>query len=93
MVTVKSEHAFILNRLHQMQQTAYYSTANSYLALAESTIVQQEAAIAEKDAEIAALKARIDALMLEHCPDEMTVEQRVEWGKHQVPAHTKENCE
>lgn len=31
-------------------------------------------------------QARIDALMLEHCPDEMTVEQMAEWAKHQVAA-------
>jgi hypothetical protein len=37
-------------------------------------------------ARIAELEARIDALMLEHCPDEMTPEQVAEWAKHQVPA-------
>ena len=31
-------------------------------------------------------QARIDALMLEHCPDEMTPEQMAEWSKHQVAA-------
>ena len=31
-------------------------------------------------------QARIDALMLEHCPDEMTPEQMAEWAKHQVAA-------
>lgn len=32
------------------------------------------------------LRARIDALMLEHCPDEMTPEQVAEWERHQVPS-------
>lgn len=32
-----------------------------------------------------AKQAVIDRLMLEYCPDEMTVEQVAEWGKHQVP--------
>lgn len=35
--------------------------------------------------EIAWLQAKIDALMLEHCPDEMTDEQRENWAKHQRP--------
>lgn len=30
------------------------------------------------------LQAKIDALMLEHCPDEMTPEQIAEWAKHQL---------
>lgn len=33
--------------------------------------------------ELSDKKARIDALMLEHCPDEVTGEQVEEWGKHQ----------
>jgi hypothetical protein len=32
------------------------------------------------------LQARIDALMLEHCPEEMSVEQIAEWRRHQVAA-------
>lgn len=32
---------------------------------------------------IDALEAKIDALMLEHCPDEMTPEQVENWEKHQ----------
>lgn len=34
-------------------------------------------------ARCAALEAKIDALMLEHCPSEMTAEQREKWAKHQ----------
>lgn len=33
--------------------------------------------------EIARLQASIDALMLEHCPDEMTPEQVANWERHQ----------
>lgn len=36
--------------------------------------------------ELASKQAQIDALMLEHCPDEMTAEQLEEWGAHQSPA-------
>jgi len=34
--------------------------------------------------QIAAKQAKIDALMFEHCPDEMTEEQIARWKKHQV---------
>jgi len=41
---------------------------------------------AEKaEAEIAAKQARIDALMFEYCPIEMSLEQIMEWKKHQRP--------
>jgi hypothetical protein len=39
--------------------------------------------LSKQDAQEA--QARIDALMLEHCPHEMTPEQLAEWAKHQVP--------
>ena len=32
-----------------------------------------------------AKQAQIDRLMLEHCPNEMTAEQVVEWSKNQKP--------
>jgi hypothetical protein len=34
--------------------------------------------------EIEQLQARIDSLMLEFCPDEMSDEQRAEWGRRQI---------
>lgn len=34
---------------------------------------------------VEAMQAKIDALMLEHCPGEMSAEQRAEWAKHQQP--------
>lgn len=34
--------------------------------------------------QLADLQSRIDALMLEHCPDEMTPEQVAEWARNQV---------
>jgi hypothetical protein len=37
----------------------------------------------DADIEIEHLQARIDALMLEHCPDEMTPEQVANWERHQ----------
>jgi len=46
-MTIKSKHAFILNRLRQMQYTMYYDApAQKELALAQSTIVGLEAEIA-----------------------------------------------
>lgn len=36
--------------------------------------------------EIERLQARIDALMLEHCPDEIKPEQAANWERHQVAA-------
>ena len=45
-MTIKSKHALILNRLHQMQREPRYATALEELALAESTIVELEAEIA-----------------------------------------------
>lgn len=41
--------------------------------------------LGNKCAENAALQAKIDALMLEHCPDEMTPEQMAELERHQKP--------
>ena len=40
---IKTQHAELLNRLDQMQQSPYYATARSVLAQAESLIVEQEA--------------------------------------------------
>lgn len=37
-------------------------------------------------------QARIDALMLEHCPDEMSPEQLAEWERHQKPAGPIVHC-
>lgn len=41
--TIKSNHALILNRLHQMQQAPYYATAKEELALAQQVILDLEA--------------------------------------------------
>lgn len=38
--------------------------------------------------DLGAKQAEIDRLMIEHCPDEMTDEQVIEWTKHQHPAQT-----
>ena len=42
--------------------------------------------IVTKDGEIRRLQAKIDSLMFEYCPDEMTKEQKEEWGRNQMPA-------
>jgi len=53
----------------------------------EDTDLMTEAAdeITRLRAEVEAKQARIDALMLEHCPDEMTQEQTDNWKAHQRP--------
>lgn len=38
-----------------------------------------------------ALQAKLDALMLEHCPEEMTPEQKAEWAQHQRPVAALES--
>ena len=40
-----------------------------------------------------ALQARIDELMLEHCPDEMTAEQKANWAEHQKPVDAELQAE
>lgn len=40
---------------------------------------QRDFVVRQRDA----LQARLDAIMLEHCPAEMTPEQTAEWAKHQ----------
>lgn len=52
-------------------------------AIAVDTIAGLEVLLVDEKSKNAALQAKIDALMLEHCPDEMTPEQRAEWVKHQ----------
>ena len=39
----------------------------------------------ELKAENEKLRARIDNLMMEYCPEEMSVAQWLEWGKNQTP--------
>lgn len=39
--------------------------------------------VSEQRAKVHSLEAKIDALMLEHCPDEMSPEQIKNWGDHQ----------
>lgn len=58
-----------------------------YIAAANPATIRSllaELDAARRDAE--AKQARIDALMLEHCPDEMTDEQVASWGDAQVAA-------
>ena len=50
-----------------------------------SAVVDRQQKMLDRNAErLASKQARIDALMFEHCPDEMTEEQVAEWKKHQV---------
>ena len=46
---------------------------------------------AELEAALNAKQAEIDRLMLEYCPDEMTIEQVKEWERHQRPATSAAN--
>lgn len=43
--------------------------------------------------DLASKQAEIDALMLEHCPGEMTPEQIEEWGRHQRPSFVPPDAE
>ncbi len=36
------------------------------------------------------LRAKLDALMLEHCPDEMSAEQKARWAENQRPLKEQE---
>jgi len=50
-----------------------------------SAVVDRQQEMLDRNAEqLASKQAKIDALMVEHCPDEMTKEQVEEWKKHQV---------
>jgi len=51
----------------------------------ESDLAAANDEITRLRAEVEAKQARIDALMLEHCPDEMTQEQTDNWKAHQRP--------
>lgn len=44
----------------------------------------------ERNKKVLELQARIDALMLEHCPKEVTAEQIAEYAKHQKGIRTLE---
>ena len=49
-----------------------------------SAVVDRQQKQLDRNAEqLASKQARIDALMVEHCPKEMTEEQVKEWKKHQ----------
>ena len=39
-----------------------------------------------KDVLLEQMQTKIDWLMIEHCPEDMTVDQWEEWGKRQKPA-------
>ena len=58
-----------------VEQTAYF---REY-----SLLVAKKLDFLLKD--MAAKQAEVDALMLEHCPDEMTKEQLDIWAKRQTP--------
>lgn len=40
-----------------------------------------------------ALQAKLDQVMLEHCPEEMTEEQKRRWGEHQKPVAFGCHCD
>lgn len=71
---------------------AFIAAANPAVVL--DLIAQLEAAkVAEQPecTQCLAKQAKIDALMLEHCPNEMSPEQMAEWGKHQHPVEAPSN--
>jgi len=50
---------------------------------------KQQVALDRNSEQLAAKQAKIDALMFEHCPEEMTEEQIARWKKHQVVKEEK----
>jgi len=67
-------------------------TPRTYEVLFRRSYVATPAAAAlenlccQLERELAAKQAEIDRLKLEYCPNEMTMQQRMEWAKHQTPA-------
>jgi len=49
-----------------------------------AVVDRQQEQLDRNQEQLASKQAKIDALMVEHCPDEMTEEQVAEWKKHQV---------
>jgi hypothetical protein len=58
-----------------------------------SKLSAQQVRIAELETQLVAAQAHIDALMLEHCPEDMTDEQRERWARHQRPVSKEEAAE
>ena len=67
-------------RLHRPNWNAYGMPREGAVDLAIKCALELGAAALDQ------LQARIDALMLEHCPDEMTPEQMAAWANAQVAA-------
>lgn len=75
-----------------LKQITYIGPAEpARLASRAMVLLADLRAYAERlEKRVAAQQAKIDALMLEHCPDEMTPEQIEEWGRHQRPVTVPE---
>lgn len=70
-------------RTDALRDSSGYPTPRGELWQFAATLERELAAVtAERDA----LRARVDTLMLEFCPEEMTVEQRVRWESAQARA-------
>ena len=65
-------------------QEADFQRQRAILAEHHANVMQVFAEAAARKAD--ALQARIDELMLKHCPDEMTEDQKANWARHQRPA-------
>lgn len=65
-----------------LESRIWYGSPGETLAIiTEEQYNQARDAIAA----IPVLQAKIDALMLEYCPEEMTIEQVAKWMYHQQP--------
>jgi hypothetical protein len=49
--------------------------------------------ISELEVQLKARQVQIDNLMLEYCPEEMTIDQMANWRKYQVPVSPKQQAE
>lgn len=62
---------------------AELATAREYNTRRTDELLAATRQVAELKAQVADRQARIDALMFEYCPDEVTVTQAAEFGRHQ----------
>lgn len=80
-VTKLGIDAMITNYLRLERENA---TLREQLKDCSAAFDQQQEMLDRNAEQLASKQAKIDALMVEHCPYEMTKEQVEEWKKHQV---------
>ena len=79
-MSIKLDRADIERLRKELRFSAKYSTSRGIMGEVELDLLCD---LALNGLELPAKQAQIDRLMLEHCPDEMTEEQRWIWAEHQ----------